>query len=190
MSVDGWTYTVCGLRVTRERRPEDWTGFSAVSPPVDGSEYAVDFAQNDVKGDMTTGDRPIECIDLALACVHIGEVPIVGELTRATDPLTDGEVQAELARTCGLPYRTYTICGVDRYTFGTLCYVRDARSWLLAWLDAEAEARSEGKILLTAATHEGEYPPIEGFPYADRLAQDRAEMAMTVTDMWGARWLG
>jgi hypothetical protein len=186
---DGFLYTVCGLRVVRERPPEQWSCYSGVAAQMESAEAAVDWVTHDAVGDWTTGPLPVQCVDLALACVHPGEVPIVGGLNVAVDPVTDRQVEIEIHRARREPYRLFTVCGVDRATFETWWCRYEERSWLLAWVGALEEAEQAGITLLTARIHPGEADVIEGFDYADRLAPDQATMQMTVEEKWGQTWL-
>lgn len=186
------TYTVCGLRVVPGRRPEDWTCFSTVTRPVLDAFQAADLAQLDAVADLSTQALPEACTDLAFAAVHNGEVPIVGELNRATDPVTPDQYDAELRRAQrqNLPVKVFTVCGIDRHSFATLCIHQPAMTWMLAWVDAEERARQCGASLLTARVHPVEADPIgPGFDYADRLAGDDAEMKLTAMEKWGVKWL-
>lgn len=182
-----YLYTVCGLRVEPAVRVEDWYGFSTVAEAED-AEGAFAFAEHDATGDI--GDDGAVCEGLALACVHVGDVPSVGSLAVATEHLTPENIQAERDRTWGAPYESFTICGIDRYTWRGLWYVKEARSWLLAFADAAATADVEGVRLLTARIHEGVHPPIgDVFGYADPYALDLGTMRITAAETWRQPWL-
>lgn len=185
-------YTVAGLRVVRELPPEQWTCYSAVAGteqlPMDNADQAIDFVTNDATGDLSNDDPPMQCIGLALACVHVGDVPIVGDLTRAADRIFDGQVAAEQRRARNNPVDMFTVCGIDRRTFTTWSYGVRARSWLLAWVYACELAEDAGSDPLTARIHPGGHPRVGGYDYADRLATDTNMMRLVVTDVWGQIW--
>lgn len=176
-------YTVCGLRVDSDP-PEQWGGVCGTTEAVD-ADGAISFVDLDVRGDVSD-DRRVTCLGLALACVHLGDIDVVGPLNRATMDLTVEEVRRERARCLDLAPQEWTVCGVDRRTFAGLCYHVTAASWLLAYVEAYDLAGVDGCDLLYARTHPGHVARIVGYPYADPLATSEAAMRLRL-DEWGVR---
>jgi hypothetical protein len=176
---DVYTYTVCGLLVDQDP-PGAWSGGTWGVKALD-ADGAVGFVRNDVTG-QASDDGRLVVADLALACVHLGDVDRVGRIEAAWEDVTVGD----LDRHDGGELLLFTVCGVDRWTWETLCYQVDAPHWLNAYVAARDVAAADGFDLLHAATHPGWVERLEGFPFADFLAKDPAAMRLRVEE-WGVR---
>lgn len=179
MSNDVIEYTVCGLLVDSDP-PRLWSGgtWGVRALDVDG---AVGFVRNDVVG-KASDDGRLVVADLALACVHVGDVERVGRIATAHEIVTVGELWRHDR---GEPL-LFTVCGVDRGTWATLCYQVEAPHWLPAYVAARDMAADDGFELLHAATHPGWVERLEGFPYADPLSDSDAAMRLRA-DEWGVK---
>lgn len=174
-----YTYTVCGLHVDQDK-PENWSGGTWTVEALD-ADFAVNLVRTDVKG-QTPDDPSLNLIvvDLALACVHLGDIERVGRIECAVETVTVGELDdvdtGELL--------LFTVCGVDRRTWRTLCYQVEGPHWLHAYTAARDLAAKDGYELLHAATHPGWVDRVEGYDWASATAGSAGAMRQVATE-WG-----
>jgi hypothetical protein len=176
---DVHTYTVCGLIVDQDP-PERWSGATYGVQALD-ADGAVGFCQVEAT-DQPSDDGRLLSLGLAVACVHVGDVDRAGRVDTAWEDVTVGDVETHGTGEVLL----WTVCGVDRRTFRTLCYQVEAAHWLTAYVAARDLAEGDGYRLLHAATHAGWVDRVEGLDWADPLAGGEAAMRQVAAE-WGVR---
>lgn len=174
-----YLYTVCGLLVDQDD-PEHWSGGTFGVQALDG-DGAVSLVAVDVEGQVSDDGR-LTVAAFALACVHLGDVDRAGRVEVACEDVTVGDLAAVESGELLL----FTVCGVDRRTWRTLCYQVEGPHWLHAYVRARDMAARDGYTLLHAATHPGWVDRLEGFDWAEPAADGVAAMRQVAAE-WGVR---